>query len=491
MYIVMVASECSPAAQAGGLGDVVSGLSRELELRGHAVEIVLPKYDCMRHEHICGLHLAHGDLRVPWYGGAIGCSVWFGFVHGRKCFFIEPHSRDHFFNRGAYYGFADETLRFAFFSKAALEFLLQSGKRPDVIHCHDWHTALAPVLLYEIYQHHGMHDQRVCFTVHNFRHQGIAGEDVLWATGLGRPQYYFDPLRMRDDFNVNALNLMKGALLYSNFITTVSPRHAWEAMHTGQGFGLGHALTVHQGKFGGVLNGVDYDAWNPEVDRRIPHRYGVQCLERKYANKEALRERFWLRKDFKPIVAYVGRLDPQKGVDLIRHAIFYSRRHGAQFVLLGSGSENGVTGQFCDLKRELNEDPDCHVEIGFSEELAHLIYAGADMMIMPSLFEPCGLTQMIAMRYGTIPVVRAVGGLLDTVFDRDYSSMPPRERNGYVFHQADPPGIESALWRALRLWYDQPREYRGLMENAMRCDHSWNRPGADYLNIYDYIRYKR
>ena len=490
MYIVMVATECAPVAQAGGLGDVVSGLSRELELRGHAVEIILPKYDAMRYDHIWGLQVTHNDLWVPWYGGAIHCSVWFGFVHGRKCFFIEPHSRDNFFNRSAYYGFPDENLRFAFFSKAALEFLLQSNKRPDVIHCHDWHTALVPVLLYEIYQYHGMQDQRVCFTVHNFRHEGIAGEDVLWATGLGRPEYYFDPLRMRDDFNPKALNLMKGAVLYSNFVTTVSRQHACEAMRTDQGFGLGHSLSVHQGKFGGVLNGVDYDAWNPEVDWHIPHRYGLQSLEGKYANKEALRERFWLRKDYKPIIAYVGRLDPQKGIDLIREAIFYARRHGAQFVLLGSGSENGVNGHFWNLKHELNDDPDCHLEITFSNELAHLIYAGADMMIMPSLFEPCGLTQLIAMRYGTIPIVRAVGGLLDTVFDRDYCARPHWERNGYVFHQADRTGIESALWRAIRLWYDHPGEFRGLMENAMHYDYSWNRPGADYLNIYDYIPFK-
>src|ERR1019366_5389623 len=220
MYVVMVAAECAPAAQAGGLGDVVYGLSREVEIRGHAVEIILPKYDCMRYDQIWGLHVIFPDLWVPWYSGRVHCSVWLGFVRGRKCFFIEPHSQNQFFNRGAYYGFADENLRFAFFSKAALEFMLQSNKRPDVIRCHDWHTALVPVLLYEIYQYHGMHDQRVCYTVHNFRHQGIAGEDILWATGLGRPEYYFDSYRMRDEFNIQALNLMKGAVLYSNFITT-------------------------------------------------------------------------------------------------------------------------------------------------------------------------------------------------------------------------------------------------------------------------------
>lgn len=491
MYIVMVAPECAPAAQAGGLGDVVFGLSREVEIRGHAVEIILPKYDCMRYDQIWGLHVTRSDLWVPWYGGAIHCSVWFGFVRGRKCFFIEPHSRDEFFHRGAYYGFSDEYLRFAFFSKAALEFLLQSNKRPDVIHCHDWHTALVPVLLYETYQYHGMQDQRVCFTVHNFRHQGIAGENVLWATGLARPEYYFDPYRMRDDFNPGALNLMKGAILYSNFITTVSDQHAWEARCTDQGFGLGHSLHVHQGKFGGVLNGVDYETWNPEIDPLIPHRYTIDRLQTKYANKEALRKRFWLREGYKPIIAYIGRLDAQKGVELIRHALFYSLAQGAQFVLLGPSSTNGINGYFWHLKHYLNDHPDCHLELGFSEDLAHLIYAGADMVIVPSLFEPCGLTPMIAMKYGTVPIVRGIGGLLDTVFDRDYSSKPFEERNGYVFYQTDYTGIESAMWRAIRLWYDDPCEFRRLMVNGMRRDHAWTRPGSDYLRIYEYIRYKR
>jgi len=183
----MVASECAPVAQAGGLGDVVYGLSRELELRGNAVEIILPKYDCLRYDRIYGLTVAYHDLWVPWYSGAIHCTVWFGFVDGRKCFFIEPHSPDNFFNRGHLYGSPDDSERFAFFSKAALEFLYKSGKRPEIIHCHDWQAALVPVLLYEMYAHVGMGDQRVCFTVHNFSHQGITSESILWATGLRDP----------------------------------------------------------------------------------------------------------------------------------------------------------------------------------------------------------------------------------------------------------------------------------------------------------------
>ena len=199
MYIVMIASECAPVAKVGGLADVVYGLSRELELRGHAVEVILPKYDCMRVNHVWGLEVDHHDLWVPWDGGAIRCSVWFGFVHGRKCFFIEPHCRQEFFNRGTYYGFADDAERFAFFSKAALEFLLQAGKRPDVIHTHDWHTGLVPVLLYEIYAGAGLADLRACHTIHNFRHQGITGPHILEATGLGRPGYFAAPDRMGDD----------------------------------------------------------------------------------------------------------------------------------------------------------------------------------------------------------------------------------------------------------------------------------------------------
>jgi starch synthase len=490
VYIVMISAECAPVIKVGGLADVVYGISRELEIRGNVVEIILPKYDCMRYDHIWGLQITYNDLWVPWYGGAIHCSVWLGFVHGRKCFFIEPHSQDNFFNRGAFYGFHDETLRFAFFSKAAMEFLHKTGKHPEIIHCHDWHTGLAPVLLAEIYKHQGMHNERACYTIHNFKHQGIGGREILFATGLGRPEYYFDYHRLRDNFNHSAINFMKGGIVYSNFVTTVSPQHAWEARHTDQSHGLSHTLYVHGNKVGGVLNGIDYNVWNPEIDWYIPYHYGPGNIDAKYGNKEALRDRLLLRKDYKPIIAYIGRLDQQKGVHLIRHAIFHAIRHGAQFVLLGTSPDPSINHDFWRLKHELNDNPDCHLELGFNEELSHLIYAGADMMIVPSIFEPCGLTQMIALKYGTVPIVRAVGGLVDTVFDRDYSHRHPDDRNGYVFHNADYPGIESAMHRAIGLWYGYPDEFRKLLLNGMRYDFSWNHPGQHYLNIYEYIRHK-
>ncbi len=490
MYVVMIAPECSPVAKVGGLGDVVFGLAREAELRGHAVELILPKYDCMRHDQIWGLTVAHQDLWVPWYGEAIRCTVWFGFVHGRKCFFIEPHSQDEFFNRGRYYGCSDDALRYAFFSKAALEFLLKSNKRPDVIHTHDWQTALVPVLLFEMYAAAGLGNQRVVHTLHNFKHQGHAGAEILTALGLGRPGYFFSRDRLGDDSIPAALNLSKGAIVYANFVTTVSPRHAWETRFTEQGFGLGSALSVHSGKFGGVLNGIDYDTWNPQTDPLIPHHYDAFAIDAKYGNKDALRDRLLLRKEYKPLIAYVGRLDSQKGLPLIRHALFHAISNGAQFVLLGESPEPAVSEEFWQLKRHLNDNPDCHLELRFDEELSHLIYAGADMVVVPSLFEPCGLTQMIGLRYGAVPIVRSVGGLVDTIHDRDYSFKPFHERNGYVFHQPDYTGVMSAMNRAIGLWFDFPTEWRALMQQGMRCDHSWNQPGRDYTNIYEYVRHK-
>ncbi|KAB8335515.1 glycogen synthase GlgA [Scytonema tolypothrichoides VB-61278] len=491
MYIVQIASECAPVIKAGGLGDVVYGLSRELENRGHCVELILPKYDCMRYDHIWGLHDAFLNLWVPWYGGAIHCSVYCGWVHGRLCFFIEPHSEDNFFNRGCYYGCNDDNMRFAFFSKAALEFLLQSNKRPDIIHCHDWQTGLVPVMLYEMYKYHGMEYQRVCYTIHNFKHQGFAGVDTLWATGLNRESYYFQYDKLQDNFNPFALNFMKGGIVYSNAVTTVSPHHAWEARYTDIGYGLGHTLHLHQDRFTGVLNGIDCDFWNPKTDRYIPSHYTQDNFEEKAKNKKALRERLLLQDVDKPIIAYIGRLDEQKGVHLVHHTIYYALHNGAQFVLLGSATESNINNHFRHEKDFLNNNPDVHLELGFNEELSHLIYAGADMIIVPSNYEPCGLTQMIGLKYGTVPIVRGVGGLVNTVFDKDYDqTKPPEERNGFVFYQSDYHALEFSLERALKLWYNNPEEFRKLALAGMEYDYSWKNPGEEYVKIYDHIRHK-
>ena len=490
MYVVMVAPECAPAAKAGGLGDVVSGLSRELELRGNAVEIILPKYASLQYSGIWGLQPSYRDLWVPWYREAVRCTVWFGFANGRKCFFIEPHSAANFFGRDRLYGYGDDAERFAFFSKAAIEFMLRANKRPDIIHCHDWQTGLVPVLLYEQYSE-VMPDQRVCYTIHNFRHQGTSTEDVLWATQLGRREYFMDADRLGDDFRYRGLNPMKGGIVYSNSVITVSPSYAEDVLDGDASCGLGRTLKEHQDKFSGILNGVDYDVWNPEIDPHLPAHYSPRNIERKYENRRKLRERYWLGKTRSPIVAYVGRIDEQKGMHLVHHALFYTLRRGGQFVLMGNAHhQEDINSHFWHLKGHLNDNPDCHLELGYLEEDAHLIYAGADLLVVPSMFEPCGLVPLIGMRYGTVPVVRATGGMNDTVFDRDYSGHPPTQRNGYVFHHMDNPAIESALGRALRLYSARPREFRQLAANCMHADYSWARPGQEYLNIYEYIRHK-
>ncbi|MCK5543707.1 MAG: glycogen synthase [Desulfobulbaceae bacterium] len=487
MFITMITPECAPAAKVGGLGDVVQGLSRELGIRGNDVEIILPKYDCMRYDRIWDLQKSFSDLWVPFQNQDIHCDVYFGFVDGLKCFFIEPHSTHNFFNRGIYYGHKDDPDRFAFFSKAALEFMLKSNKHPDIIHCHDWQTGLVPVLLYEIYQHIGMSHPRVCYTLHNLKHQGVTGAHTLSNVGLD-PGRLVNQNRLQDNFNHNGVNIMKGGIVYSNFITTVSPQYAHEIKFTGQGFGLQHTLNVHHRKFGGVLNGVDYNVWNPEIDQQIPFKYNIDTIKDKYKNKEALRHRLLLRQDYKPIISVVSRLDHQKGVGLILHSIHYALANGCQFVLLGSSPDSAINNDFLALKHHLNDNPDCHLEISYNEELAHLIYAGADMLVIPSAFEPCGLTQMIAMKYGTVPIVRNVGGLSNTVFDADYARRPYHERNGYVFNEFDSTGLDSALHRAIGLWYNYPQYFRELMINGMKHDYSWDHPGADYLNIYNFIR---
>ncbi len=487
MFIVMVSPECAPVAKVGGLGDVVHGLSRELAIRGNQVELILPMYDCMKFDRIHDLQKAHADLWVPFHDAWIHCDVYFGIVDDLKCFFIKPNSTERFFDRGRFYGETDDPERFAFFSRAILEFLLKSGKSPDIIHCHDWQTGLVPVLLYEVYNGLGLQHPRACYTLHNVGHQGVTGEHILRQAGLD-PVAMMTPERLLDHTHANAVNLMKGGIVYSNFTTTVSPRYSEEIRHSELGEGLQDTLNRHSAKVGGVLNGVDYNAWNPQTDTHIAANYSADDLKDKVINKKALRQRLLIQDAFKPIVAVVSRLDRQKGADLIRHAAFYSLANHAQFVLLGSAAEEELNAAFWGLKHYLNDNPDCHLEIGYDEDLAHQIYAGADMLVIPSVYEPCGLTQMIAMRYGTVPVVRNTGGLADTVFDANYSEVPFEQRNGYVFNDLTPEGLESALSRGIGLWYRYPEYFRQLRQNGMHQDLSWNRPGSDYMNIYQMIR---
>jgi starch synthase len=424
---------------------------------------------------------------VPFHNQRIHCDIHTGRVDGLKCFFIDPHSQHNFFNRGTVYGHNDDNERFAFFCRAVLEFLLTAGNHPDIIHCHDWQTGLVPVLLFEVFKFAGISHPRVCYTLHNVGHQGLANANVLRQVGLD-PSLFIRPDRLQDNHNRGAANLMKGGIVFSNFVTTVSPQYAQEIKASNLGMGLQPTLAAHHGKFGGVLNGVDYGVWNPEVDRHLSCRYSVLTLDDKYKNKEMLRKRLWLKHDFKPLVAVVGRLDHQKGVDLIAQAIPYCLQRSSQFVLLGSSPNAQVGARFQQLKKTFNDNPDCHLEIGYDEELSHLIYAGADLILIPSVYEPCGLTQMISMKYGTVPIVRNTGGLAATVFDANYSNKPEDQRNGFVFNDYNRQGMESALGRAIETWYARPDFFRKLIVNGMNYDYSWKEPAQHYLNIYNLIK---
>jgi starch synthase len=487
MHIVIVSAECAPVAKAGGLGDFVHGLARELVAQGQQVEILLPKYDCLVERHIEGLHKAFSDLWVPFYEQWFHCDVERGTVDGIDCWFIDPHSSRAFFDRGTIYGEPDDPDRFAFFSRAVLEFLLKSARQPDIVHCSDWQTGLVPVLLFEMYQALGLTRSRVCYTLHNTGHQGTVSQEILHQVGLD-PRRLMTPDRLLDPDRPQAVNLMKGGIVYSNYVTTVSPRYAWEIQNTEQGMGLQETLRRHAHKFGGVLNGIDFEIWNPLSDPLIESNYGPETLPDKALNAAALRRRLGLAEERKPLVSVVSRLDAQKGVELLLHGIRYALKNKCQVVLLGSAQDPAVDAAFRELRRETDERGDCHLELGYDEELAHQIYAGADIILIPSVYEPCGLTQMIAMRYGVVPVVRRVGGLADTVFDANYSDKPFEERNGYVFDDLTTEAFESALERAIGLWFRYPEYFRQLRLNGMQADHSWARPARRYLEIFEHIR---
>lgn len=481
MHIAMVSAECAPIAKAGGLGDFVQGLAHELIKSGETVEVWLPAYDVLRRELVSGLAETEPRLQVPFGGQPIECRLLRGSVEGIPLLLFDPHSEHRFFGRSRIYGEADDAERFAFFCGAVLAHFARLDRPPDVLHCNDWQTGLLPVLLAE---KQGEEVQtRTCYTLHNVGYQGKVAPSILEQVGLDVAAL-MTPDRLADPHEPGLANLMVGGIRYAGFVNTVSPRYAWEVRSTEQGMGLQAVFDESRHKFGGILNGIDESVWGPEVDAHIPVNFGLGSLPKKAVNRRELRLRVGLRETEKPIFAVVSRLDRQKGVDLIQHAVRYALAEGGQMVLLGSSLDPEIARAFESLKAELGSGPDCHLELGYDEALAHLIYAGADMILIPSLYEPCGLTQLIAMKYGTVPIVRRVGGLADTVFDAHYSDKSFEARNGYVFDDATEAALEDAMSRAIALWRRFPQYFRQLRANGMRGDYSWRKPARDYLKIY-------
>ncbi|XAR59312.1 Starch synthase [Bertholletia excelsa] len=485
LHIVHIGAEMAPVAKVGGLGDVVTGLGKALQKRGHLIEVILPKYDCMQYERIRDLRTLDVVVESYFDGRLFKNKIWVGTVEGLPVYFIEPHHPGKFFWRGQFYGEHDDFKRFSFFSRAALELLLQAGKKPDIIHCHDWHTAFVAPLYWDLYVPKGLNSARICFTCHNFEYQGIAPASELASCGLD-VQHLNRPDRMQDNSAHDRVNPVKGAIVFSNIVTTVSPTYSQEVRSAEGGRGLHMTLNSHSKKFIGILNGIDTDAWNPATDTFLKVQYSVHDLQGKAENKEALRRQLGLSiEDVRqPLVGCITRLVPQKGVHLIRHAMYRIMELGGQFVLLGSSPVPQIQREFGDIAQQFQTHEHVRLILKYDEALSHLIYAASDMLIIPSIFEPCGLTQMIAMRYGSVPLVRKTGGLNDSVFDIDDITVPVQFRNGFTFLNADERGVNNALERAFNYYRNGSQSWEQIVQKNMSIDFGWDSSASQYEELY-------
>ncbi|CAM0954378.1 unnamed protein product [Alopecurus aequalis] len=484
LHIAHIAAEMAPVAKVGGLADVISGLGKALQKKGHLVEIILPKYDCMQVDQVSNLKVLDVLLQSYFEGNMFNNKIWTGTVEGLPVYFIEPQHPSKFFWRAQYYGEHDDFKRFSYFSRAALELLHQSGKKVDIIHCHDWQTAFVAPLYWDVYANLGFNSARICFTCHNFEYQGTAPARDLAGCGLD-VEHLDRPDRMRDNSH-GRINVVKGAIVYSNIVTTVSPTYALEVRSEG-GRGLQDTLKVHSRKFLGILNGIDTDTWNPSTDRYLKVQYNANDLQGKAANKAALRKQLNLASAYpsQPLVGCITRLVPQKGVHLIRHAIYKTAELGGQFVLLGSSPVPDIQREFEGIADYFQNNNNIRLILKYDDALSHCIYAASDMFIVPSIFEPCGLTQMIAMRYGSVPIVRKTGGLNDSVFDFDDEAIPTEVRNGFTFVKADEQGLSSAMERAFNCYTRKPEVWKQLVQKDMTIDFSWDTSASQYEDIYE------
>jgi len=495
MHIIHIASELAPLAKVGGLADVLLGLCRELSWKGHDVDIIIPKYDCLDSDQIRDLTLVRDNLMTPFEGGWYPSSIWMGWVENLRVYFVEPRHPRYFFNRGCFYGCEDDIDRYLYFSRAAIEFLFKQSLRPEIIHLHDWQTAIISVLYKEMYQKLGFGDSRFIFTVHNFEYQGKCSFKDIDKIGL-QANLYKQEERLQDPADPLLVNLLKAGIAYSDFVTTVSPTYAQEVKTPQGGKGLEKVINKYQDKFAGILNGIDYSYWNPEIDRYLPVHYSAReipankkdkaTIDKKAFLKKVLRDRLYLAEDHRPVVGSVTRLVPQKGIELIKQALFYTVEKGGQFILLGSGFDPVIMDEFHALKHQFADHPNVHLILHHQEEMAHLIFAASDMFIVPSIFEPCGLTQLIALKYGSVPIVRRTGGLADTIFDVDTSKR--EDANGYTFDAPNATSFQEALGRAFKCWFNEPDRWRHLMLKDMNIDYSWNRSSNEYLEVYKKVR---
>lgn len=477
MKLAMLSSEITPFAKTGGLADVVGTLSIALEERGHEVSLIMPGYRSVLSGSF-SLEETDIQLAIPLGTRIEKASVFRTRTEQNvSVYFVRA---DQYFDRDFLYGtaygdFPDNAERFTFFSRAALQIL---RRHPiDIIHCHDWQAALAIVFLKaQGSRYPEIASAKTVLTAHNLGFQGIFHEADWPLLDLDRS--YFSPLQLEFYGNINFL---KGALVAADKITTVSPSYAQEIMSAEQGFGLQGVLRQRAADVVGILNGVDYREWSPENDPFIARRYRKSNLDGKSLCKEKLQASLGLPVVSEvPLLGMISRLTSQKGFDLVQQILDQLMEQRLQIVLLGSG-EPRYESFFTSAAARFPEK--FAARIGFDEALAHQIEAGADIFLMPSLYEPCGLNQMFSLKYGTIPVVRAVGGLRDTVVDYDAAR---GIGTGFVFHPYEPRALAAAIERALRAFVDKPA-WSAMIHRAMSMDFSWDRSAQAYHNLYEQV----
>lgn len=473
MQVVFASAEAAPFVKTGGLGDVAGSLPRALVAAGADVIVMVPKYGTIASEYTDRMeHVADFYVSLGWRNEYCGLERLV--IDGVTYLFID---NERYFKRDYPYGFFDDGERFAFFSKAVTESLqhLPEGFQCDVLHCNDWHTALAPVFLREFYQGLPLYERvKTVFSIHNIAFQGQYADTILNDI-LGMAHIPNAARQLRCD--ERSINYMQGALDYSDAITTVSPSYAWEIQTPEYGEGLDGILRRRSNVLSGILNGIDTDAWNPATDPMIHADYSAADMSGKKACKAALQEELGLEvRDDRPLMVMVTRLTRQKGMDLVTYALDRILSGGVQVAVLGTGDYEEPMRYFA------NKYPGtCAARITFDNALSHRMYAGADMFLMPSLFEPCGLSQMIAMRYGTLPVVRETGGLRDTV--APYNQFTG-EGTGFTFANFNGDEMGDAVFRGARLYWDDHAAWDHLVQNAMAADFSWVRSADEYMNLY-------
>jgi starch synthase len=476
MKVAFLSSEVIPYAKTGGLADVAGALPKYLSPLGAEVRVFMPFYRAVKARRL-RLEKVLENVPLEWRGETAHFSVHEHKADGFRADFI---AFDPYYDRDGLYGtpagdYPDNGLRFAFYARACLEAMKALGFRPDVLHGHDWQAATAfAYLKFVLSGDPFFQDTRSLFTIHNLAYQGLFAQALLAEVGL--PGHLFN---MNDLEFYGKLNFMKAGILYSSAVSTVSPRYSREIQTPEFGCGLDGLLRSRSRVLTGILNGVDYSDWDPSTDPRIPAAFGPGDLAGKARCKAGLLDMFELPAAAakRPVLGMVTRLAGQKGLDIVCDALADIFRLGLAVVILGTGDQK--IQDFLTAARA--EHPERFgLKVAFDEKLAHTIYAGSDIFLIPSRYEPCGLTQMYALKYGTIPVVRATGGLEDTIVEFDERT---EAGNGFKFAEPEPAPLLAALERALGI-YGRPELWRALVGNAMAADFSWTRSARAYLDLY-------